>query len=348
MNTMLCDDARKTRMVVFGDSYSAGAVDGNGNSDGPTMIEEKRWWRYVADAFGFDLSDVACYARNGAGWCGMEVGNTFASQLDEARGGDDVSVVLLAGGRNDGHPGSQSGDVFALCRQWLDAAARKFPKAHLYAIPFLWDCGMWSMTEQQRTSRQAMLDALESWPCPRRLTILSHAWRWGWGRRDCYGVYLHPNEEGHRLLGAHAVASLRGCALDVNREWSVPVREPWCAGQSVFRFREGNVFWELSLRLSREIVVAPGAVAGSCPVAAPEWLDLPQAWGDAVAIDPHGDVSHADLVGIIDAQSDVTGDPNANPRKSRTAVRLINRGVSDLRLPSGTRLHFRTHAVPVD
>lgn len=339
--------ARGGRMAVFGDSYSAGATDARGNSDGPVMPVEKRWWRYVAEALGHGLGDVDCYARNGAGFGGMEPGNTFAAQLAVAPRGDDVTTVLLAGGRNDGHPGWQRGDVRALCGAWLDEAAAKFPAARIIVIPFLWDCGLWRMNADHCRNRRAMLDALASWAHPERLIVVPGAWQWLWGVREAYGCYLHPNELGHRLLGAHAVSALRGGGIESDRAWRVPVDEPWGCGESVFRFSGGCAAWELDVALRGETALSSGATLG-CPVAAPDWMDLPEAWGEVLAIGSDGGVLPVvGLVGVVAAQADATGDPDANPRKTAGGLRVVNRGVGELHLPAGARLRMRTTPIPL-
>lgn len=324
------------RMLVFGDSYSAGAVDLNGNTDGPILEDEKRWWHFVAQSL--NRRDVRCYARNGAGFCGMEPHNTFADQLDEAGPDASVTLVMLAGGRNDGHPGSQKGNVRSRFELWLERAIGLYPNATFLIIPFMWDCGMWRMNNEQRANYSSILEVARTFSHPERLIVIEDAWTWGWGLEDCYGVFLHPNDAGHRMLASHVISSLYGGNGQQARQWSREISTIDFKGWVRLTFANGLISRDAEIVVQRENTVGSHEVLASFPSAGFAKADLPGCC--SAVLSTNADVRS--IIAQIEPQRDITGNPDMIPKKNVSHIVLRNVADTSKTIYAGTVLTVNT------
>jgi lysophospholipase L1-like esterase len=118
------------RVVVIGDSYSAGAADGGGSSDAwPAMA-----WKNLT-AQGVPVS-LGVAAEGGSGYIQRGVnGGIFGEKIDRAVGVDDALVVLFGSGNDEVFTPDQLGPVV---RDDLARVKALAPRAKVMVIGPCW------------------------------------------------------------------------------------------------------------------------------------------------------------------------------------------------------------------
>lgn len=189
-------------VLVFGDSYAAGAGAQDGDGRGwPSIVEGELGW------------NLRNYAQGGTGYvatsdergCGREYCPTFGEMIDEAF--DEVvppDMVLVSGGRNDGVAPVDEIDAF-----W-EKLERRFPDALLVATDPLWqaDEPLPQSIIDMRTATAAAVEAVDGVMLDVGQPLLGRP-----GLISSDGV--HPNAKGHQAIADAVLAALDEAGIDL-------------------------------------------------------------------------------------------------------------------------------------
>jgi lysophospholipase L1-like esterase len=168
-------------VAVYGDSYSAGSVEGGNGPAG--------WPAIVAGRLG---ADVRLHAVPGAGYVAGG-GGTFLEQV-QASPEPDADVVVVFGSRND--TGAATEQISEQAAAVYEAVRAASPSAEMVVIGPAWsDEGVPSDTLLARDAVQSAAEAAD-------LTFVDPlADGWFFGRLELIGAdAIHPTDEGHAYL----------------------------------------------------------------------------------------------------------------------------------------------------
>ena len=174
------DAAEPPVLAVYGDSYSAGSVEGGSGPAG--------WPALVGDRLD---ADVRLHAVRGAGYVDGLGGGTFLAQV-QAAPEPDADVVVVFGSRNDtGAPAQEIADQAA---EVYDALLGASPSAEIVVIGPAWSDE--AVPAETLLARDAVRTAAAG------LTFVDPLEEgWFFGRLELIGSdAIHPTDAGHAYL----------------------------------------------------------------------------------------------------------------------------------------------------
>jgi len=192
-------------IVFIGDSYTYG----NGISD-----KTKIFAHLVASKLGVTNRN---FAVGGTGFLyGSSTNVDFSSQLqnavnDSSFDNDDVSYVVISGGRNDASQYSTTGKTYSEIYYALDdlltLAETSFPNARIFLIPMLFDANILPVDGYFWYTN--LLKAAHGGG--HRCKVVKNAYSWLCGKFNLIQTdNIHPGIEGHKLLSSCVLDAING------------------------------------------------------------------------------------------------------------------------------------------
>ncbi|KFI47000.1 hypothetical protein GA0061078_0760 [Bifidobacterium bohemicum] len=187
-----------------------------------------------------------------------------------------------------------------------------------------------------------MLDVARRFSLPQRLIPIEDAWIWGWGNTDRYGVYLHPNDQGRRMIAWHVTSTLSSQNGSMSRQWVNTINNANFTSQTRFLFSNEPIEWNAQAAAQQSIDIPTHHSVCLCKSAAFEQADLP----DAQTVAHCGTHREGDLVTHIEQQVNISDDFNLNPKKKPARISLSNTTDNPLTIRRGERISLTTGLMP--